>query len=1287
MDDNKIAWYQNLGNGSFGAEQILNNQAINANQVIAADLDGDTDLDVISASLGNNRISWYQNLGNGSFSNEQLISDSVAYAFSVQAADLDGDGDNDLVATSQSQAKVLWFENLGGNFGPVQVISDTYSFPGDIALGDMDNDGDNDVVVGSHILPNSEIVWFENQGAAGFGAMQTIATGVTSCFTVFLKDINNDDLPEVFYGDGQADRIRWVQNQGGGSFGNVQTLPGTADMPRDIVLEDMDLDGQPDLVAALFSFNNVVWYRNTGGAFELQPEITTGTLGPSDIELGDYDGDGDLDVITTTPQVASQKSIVQIENLGNGTFGVAREIVTNSKRAGEVEMADADGDGDLDLFLRTFSQYGWYENMGAGNYGTYHNIVTNFNLGLSLLRVADLNGDGLVDCLTSNSSDDEIGYYPNLGGGSFGTFQFIDPNIDAPRSLETADLDNDGDLDVLYSSSNSGNIGWYENQGSGNFSAVQHIPLINGVIPYHAFAADLDGDGLKEIVFGNTNSFNAGTAVAFKNLGNGNFGAVSSLTAGLMHSINDRMEAGDVDGDGDLDLIAVQPQPNQDLFWLENLGNLAFGGPNLITTESLGNQFFQLGDLDQDGDHELLVASSNFAGVVLFDNRTNNTIQVRGELYIDQNQNGVRDSLEAGFPLTQVTSTPQSDFTYTSANGNFLMNFSLFNGVSYQIFPQDVPHWSIVSDSLSYTVQVDSLFTPIDSLDFGFYPDSLIYDLSSSLVGAGARCNDTVNFWVEVRNLGTVRAPSQLSLTLDDSLVFVNADFVPDSIIGQTIYWTSDTIEYFSQTQFRIEVGMPDFNSIGDTISSVFSAVMLDDAGNIAVQVSDTLTSISTCAYDPNDKLVMPSGIGSPGYILPSDSTLEYTVRFQNTGNDTAINVTITDQLDSNLDWSSLTPISNSHPAQISVDPNGMATFQFDQIMLPDSNVNFNASQGFIKYQINVVGGRPIGTLIQNTANIFFDLNPAVVTNTTTNTLYECPTELNFTLNSTSFCEGDSLVGAASDLISSTNFVWEIPGIVQDSSTTLEVLLDSYGSFDLHLSSSNALCALDTLVSLTVYPSYQQIDSLSICAGDSILLFNQYQTQTGWYSDTLTTLNGCDSIASTYLLVNPVWEMFDTLLICAGDSFVIFNQYQNQTGLYTDTLTTENGCDSILSMYLVVLPALEATDTVTICEGDSVQIFGNYETAPGIYYDTVSSVASCDSFLTVQLEVRERPVVQIDDFGDSLCIHEMPITLPNASPAGGIYSGPGVTGNVLDVAFDAAIIVNYEYTDAFGLHQ
>ena len=113
--DDKIAWYENTdGQGNFGAQQIITTNARMTQSVYATDIDGDGDMDVLSASENDHKIAWYENLdGLGSFSPEQIITTNADHARSVYATDIDGDGNIDVLSASRGDDKIAWYKNLG----------------------------------------------------------------------------------------------------------------------------------------------------------------------------------------------------------------------------------------------------------------------------------------------------------------------------------------------------------------------------------------------------------------------------------------------------------------------------------------------------------------------------------------------------------------------------------------------------------------------------------------------------------------------------------------------------------------------------------------------------------------------------------------------------------------------------------------------------------------------------------------------------------------------------------------------------------------------------------------------------------------------------------------------------------------------------------------------------------------------------------------------------------------------------------------------------------------------
>lgn len=141
-------------------------------------------------------------------------------------------------------------------------------------------------------------------------------------------------------------------------------------------------------------------------------------------------------------------------------------------------------------------------------------------------------------------------------------------------------------------------------------------------------------------------------------------------------------------------------------------------------------------------------------------------------------------------------------------------------------------------------------------------------------------------------------------------------------------------------------------------------------------------------SFDPNDKAAVPAGFGDDHFIR-ANTAIEYTVRFQNTGTDTAFQVVILDTLSSHLDPLSVRPGTGSHPFSFERLDGNVLRFRFSDIQLPDSGSNEPASHGYVTFQVQQQPNLPIGTLLENTASIYFDFNEPIRTNTVFHTIGE----------------------------------------------------------------------------------------------------------------------------------------------------------------------------------------------------------------------------------------------------------------------------------------------------------
>ena len=155
------------GSVLFGAESIITDAVNGAWSIYAADLDGDGDVDVLSASRDDDKIAWYENNGASSpIFTSHVITNTADNACSVYAADVDGDGDMDVLSASYNDDKITWYENVGGSpsaFISHVIATDAIS-PEPVHAADLDGDGDLDVLSASYF--DDKIAWYENDGCS-----------------------------------------------------------------------------------------------------------------------------------------------------------------------------------------------------------------------------------------------------------------------------------------------------------------------------------------------------------------------------------------------------------------------------------------------------------------------------------------------------------------------------------------------------------------------------------------------------------------------------------------------------------------------------------------------------------------------------------------------------------------------------------------------------------------------------------------------------------------------------------------------------------------------------------------------------------------------------------------------------------------------------------------------------------------------------------------------------------------------------------------------------------------
>lgn len=353
---------------------------------------------------------------------------------------------------------------------------------------------------------------------------------------------------------------------------------------------------------------------------------------------------------------------------------------------------------------------------------------------------------------------------------------------------------------------------------------------------------------------------------------------------------------------------------------------------------------------------------------------------ISGRIYFDANNNGLYDTItDVPLRYQRVHLMPDDAYAYSDATGNYRIG-ALYGPHTISWDPVAGNTFVLSSDSASFTFTSSG---PVNGKDFGLISGNPDYSCEASITSTRPRCNTNNGYYLTFTNTGNVPFNGRLNLRRDLLTTFNGSTPVASgsNAVTDTVYWNLQNVQPFQPTTIFIYLLMP---GAGNTISNGLFLQTYDSNNQPQLTASANLNETILCSFDPNDKACTPEGIDIEHYTLIG-TELEYKIRFQNTGNDTAYDVNIYDQLDANLDWSSLRVIESSHSAVTTVDNNGNVCFSFRNIYLPDSAADEPGSNGFIIYRINAIPNIADYTLIENTAHIVFDLNPAVITNTTYN--------------------------------------------------------------------------------------------------------------------------------------------------------------------------------------------------------------------------------------------------------------------------------------------------------------
>jgi uncharacterized repeat protein (TIGR01451 family) len=348
---------------------------------------------------------------------------------------------------------------------------------------------------------------------------------------------------------------------------------------------------------------------------------------------------------------------------------------------------------------------------------------------------------------------------------------------------------------------------------------------------------------------------------------------------------------------------------------------------------------------------------------------------VSGRAYYDADLSCSQTTGEIGAPNLILEVQPGGYYASTNAVGEFVM---------------DLPpgQYTLAQTSTAWLDHCNAVPQPFEVVAGGppvtiEFPDTLAFglDVGIAMSAGAARVGFQHQIAIALQNHSPLpTGGATVQLVLDPLLGFTSAAPAPTLISGNTITWEFPDIALPSPLQIQVFTQVPaNINLLGTQLLSTASVITVNADGNSDNNSASVHRTI-TAAYDPNDKLATTSGGNTSVWQLNEDEWIDYTIRFQNTGTDTAFTVIITDTLPSTLDPGSIIWGASSHAHSRLIQDQGTLKFTFPNILLPDSNVNEPLSHGFVGFRIRPRLPLLPGTTIENIANIYFDFNPPVIT-------------------------------------------------------------------------------------------------------------------------------------------------------------------------------------------------------------------------------------------------------------------------------------------------------------------
>lgn len=721
---------------------------------------------------------------------------------------------------------------------------------------------------------------------------------------------------------------------------------------------------------------------------------------PSDITSADFNQDGwiDLAYVQNKHSVDTAKVYIVL-NDGEGNFLPPSYFIQDIEQGFSVGAGDLNGDGIPDLATQgeTEFEFNWYAGNGDGTFSA-PNIIQAFLGGNYIARTAifDLDANGHNDIVILNRGTPDsygfVGWFKNNGGGNIDTLATIFDELLTPFGFDFGDLDGDIYPDVVIGQEATEEaVIIFDYDGSGDFTYEALDTDMDHAI--EVLIADLNLDGVNEILASDNNDDGIFFWERVPFLGD-IWGDQNPLLNNFTNIVSG-MDYRDLDGDGKPDFVYSILTGEVGYYLNETInGSISFGSnvelfaaPSLSFTSEL-----EVIDSDNDNDFDIVIISRSISTSAPVNQVTHlrnllNDESINGQVFWDENENGLLDNNENLLPNFPIQLSPSSWSVFTNAEGA-LQIFA--DSGNYELIPEFGDCWESTTGG-NVMVNFDGVNT-IEGILIGVTNISTAESVQVSLTSSATRCGFTVPFWMNYTNTGCEVISGKIKMLPSDLTTLVSVQTPPDQTINDTLIWDFENLIPGENRQVNLVFEIAGVQNLGDTITIPLQFVKENTNGSFTTIDSSLFTSIINCAYDPNDKQTYPRR----SEITPYDQNytlmeerIDYTIRFQNTGTDTAFTVVIRDTLSSDLDWNTFQPLSASHPFETVLHDDGAVEFYFRDILLVDSFANEPMSHGYVQFNTFTKNNLPNETSILNSASIYFDFNPPILTNTVDNLMVD----------------------------------------------------------------------------------------------------------------------------------------------------------------------------------------------------------------------------------------------------------------------------------------------------------